>query len=98
MGSLIPVLYRADTVTPLGAFGVGAGVAGLALGVAALPVPGVFVYVRISFPRSRVWQISFLFSLIVRQALAGRDWFQCAFALFGMGGVAVLWLAWALWG
>ena len=36
-------LYRADMVIPLGAFGVGTGVAGLALGVAALPVLGVFV-------------------------------------------------------
>ena len=30
--------------------------------------------------------------------LAGGDWFQCACALFGVGGVAVLWLVWALWG
>ena len=33
-------LYRADTVIPLGAFGLGTGVVGLALGVAALPVLG----------------------------------------------------------
>ena len=36
-------LYRADTVIPLGAFGMGTGMAGLALGVAALPVMGVSV-------------------------------------------------------
>ena len=39
-------LYREDLVVPLGAFGVGTGVAGLALGVAALPVLGVCVCVR----------------------------------------------------
>ena len=30
--------------------------------------------------------------------LAGGDWFQCALALFGVGGMAVPWLAWTLWG
>ena len=38
-------LYRADTVIPLGGFGVGTGAAGLALGLAALPMLGG-VYVR----------------------------------------------------
>ena len=36
-------LYREDMVVPLGAFEVGTGVAGLALGVVALPVLGVCV-------------------------------------------------------
>ena len=36
------------------------------------------------------------FSTIVVRLLAGGDWFQCALALFGAGGVAVPWLAWAL--
>ena len=36
-------LYREDTVIPLGAFGVGTGVAGLTLEVAALPVLEAFV-------------------------------------------------------
>ena len=56
-----------DTVMPLGAFGVGTGVAGLALSVAALPVLGVFVYVcvGIGFRMSKFWQISFWCSPIV---------------------------------
>ena len=53
---------------PLGAFGVGTGVAGLALEVAALPVQGVFVCMGIGFRWSRVWQISFWCSPIVCQA------------------------------
>ena len=64
-------LYRADMVIPLGTFGVGTGVAGLALGVAALPVLGVFVCVGIDFHQSRVWQISFLCSPIICRAF---DW------------------------
>ena len=61
-------LYRADTVILLGAFGVGTGVVGLALRVTAVPVLGMFVCVGIGFRRSRVWQISFWCSPIVRQA------------------------------
>ena len=85
-------------VMPLGAFRVGTGVAGLALGVAARPVLGVFVSVGIGFHQSRVWQVSFWCSPDVCWAF---DWWglvsECLCA-FGVGGVAVLWLAWALWG
>ena len=58
----------------------------------------VFVCVGIGFHRSTVWQISFWCSIIVCQAFGWGDWFQCALSLFGVGGVAVRWLAWALWG
>ena len=85
-------LYRADTVIPLGAFGLGTG-------VAALPVLGVFVCVGIGFRQSRVCVAAkFWCSPIICRAFGWWDWFQSAFALFGVGGVAVLWLAWALWG
>ena len=30
--------------------------------------------------------------------LAGRDWFQSVLALFGVGGVVIPWLVWALGG
>ena len=92
-------LYRADTVIPLGAFGGGhwGGRAGFGGGCTAC-VGRVFVSVGIGFHRSTVWQISFWCSIIVCQAFGWGDWFQCALSLFGVGGVAVPWLAWALWG
>ena len=98
-------LYRADMVIPLGAFGVSTGVgtrvARLALGVAAPPVLRVFVCVGIGFHQSRVWRISFWCSPIVCRAFG---WWRlvsvcvCAFGVGDVGGVAVPWLAWALWG
>ena len=90
--------FRADTVIPLGPFGVNTGLTGLALRVAALPVLGVFVCVGIGFHRSGVWKICFWCSPIVCQAFAGEDWFQCVLVLSGVGGVAVPRLTWALWG
>ena len=89
-------LDRADMVVPFGAFGVGTGVAGVALGVAVLPVLGVFVCMGIGFHQSRVWQISLWCSPIVCQAF---DWWilvSVCVCTFGVGGVAVLWFAWAL--
>ena len=82
-------LYGTDRVIPLGAFVVGTGVAGLALGVAAMPVLGVFLCVGIGFRRSRVWQISFWCSPIVCQA----------FVWWGLVSVcACVWVAWLLRG
>ena len=72
-------------------------VAGLALGVAALPVQGVFVCVGIGFRQSRVWLISFWFSPIVCQAFAWWGLVSVSVCAFGVGDVAVPWLAWALW-
>ena len=69
---------------PLGPFGV-------ALGVAALPVMGLFVCVGIGLHQSRVWQITFGVHPLFVGLLAGGDWFQCTFALFGVDAVAVLW-------
>ena len=74
-------LYRVDMVIPLGAFGVDTGLAGLTLGVAALPVLGVFVSMGICFSQSRMWQISFWCHPLFVGLLASGDWFQCAFAL-----------------
>ena len=91
-------LYRADMVIPLGAFAVGTGVVWLALGVAALPVLGVFGCVEIGFRRSRVWQISFWCSPIVCRAFGWWGLVSVCVCAFGVGGVAVLWLAWAIWG
>ena len=86
-GLLAGVLdWGSDMLTPLGAFGVGTGVAGLALGVATPPVLGVFECVGIGFRQSRVWQIIFWCSPIACRA-DGGDWFQRAFAL----------LVWVVW-
>ena len=62
-GLLTGVLFfsRSDMMMPLGPFGG-------ALGVAALPVMGVFVCVRIGLHQSKVWQISFWCSPIVCRA------------------------------
>ena len=59
-GLLAGVLFfsRSDMMMPLGPFGV-------ALGVAALPVMGVFVCVGIGLHQSRVWQISFWYPPII---------------------------------
>ena len=72
-----------------GGIWVGTGVAGLALGVAALPVlgEGVFVCVGIGFRRSRVWQISLVFTLCVS-----------GFWLVGIGfSVRLHFLVWEVW-
>ena len=91
-------LYKADRLIPLRAFGVGNGVTGLALGVAALPVLGVFVCVGIGFHQSRVWQISFWCSPIVCRAFGWWELVAVWVCAFGVGGVTVPWFAWALWG
>ena len=61
------VLVQGRWGDTFGAFVVDTGVAGLALGVAALPMLGIFVCVGIGFHRSRVWQISSWCSSIVCQ-------------------------------
>ena len=81
----------------LGAIGVGTGVAGLAFGVAAVAVLGVFVCVAIDFHQPRVWQISFWCSPIVCRALGWWGLVSVCVCAFGVGGVAVPRLAWALW-
>ena len=77
---------------PLGAFGMGTGVARLALGVAALSVLEVFVCVCGGgdwFPPVMSVADKFLvFTHCFVGLLAGGDWFQCAFAL----SVWVVWL------
>ena len=85
-------LYRADTVIPLRAFGVDTGVALHCLCWGCLCAWGL-----VSASQECGRYVSGVHPLFVG-LLAGGDWFQCAFALFGVGGVAVLWLAWALWG
>ena len=79
---------------PLEAFGVGTGVARLALEVAALPLPGGVCVRGDWFPWSRVWQISLVFTHCFW--LAGLV-LVCA-CIFSEGGVAIPWLAWAFWG
>ena len=62
----------------------------LALGLAALPVLCAW---GDWFPRVKSLAAkSGVYPLLVR-LLAGGDWFQCALALFGVGGVAVPWLS-----
>ena len=68
----------------------GTGVAGLAL--------GVLVCMGIGFHQSRVWQISFWCSPIVCLAFGWWGLVSMCVCAFGVGGVAVPWLAWALWG
>ena len=89
-------LYRADRGIPLGAFGVGTGVAGLALGVAALPVLGG-VFVRGDwFPPVKGLADKFL---VFTHCLSGFSLVGIGFSVrLRMGGVAAPWLAWALWG
>ena len=91
-------LYRADAVVPLGAFGVDIGVARLALGVAALPVlggGGVCVHGDWFLP---VKSLADMFHPLFVGLFASSEWFQQMLVLFSVGGVAVPWLAWALWG
>ena len=83
----------------LGAFGVGIGVAGLALGVAALPVLERICVRGDWFPPVKILADRFLVST---HCLSGfwlvEIGFRRALAFFGVGGVAVPGLAWALWG
>ena len=85
---------------PLGPFGV-------VLGMVALPVMGVFVYVGIGFHAPPVKSVADKF-LVFTHCLSGF-WlvgigsvricaFWCGWCGCSVGGVAVLWLAWALWG
>ena len=87
-------VYRADMVILLGAFGMGTGVAGLAwrwLHCLCWGGGGGGVCVRGDWlpPVKRLAdKFADVHPLFVR-LLAGGDWFQCALALFSVGGVAV---------
>ena len=50
------------------------------------------------FHQSRVWQISFWCSPIVCRAFGWWGLVSVCISAFGVGGLAVPWLAWALWG
>ena len=81
-------LYRADTVIPLGAFGVGNGVAGLALGVAAL-CWGVVCVRRVMFPSVKSLADRFL---VFTYCLSGFWPIGIGFSVYRHFSVWIVWL------